>query len=371
MAASDYHDQWGCPSNDPCAACRRGTEASITTATDASAIAAATVAVPSWITLLSRLRQQESGVYWDRQLPKVFLLSCTSTAAGGGSSSSDHCVDKNDRAAATGRGRGKKSEASAARAWPERLAVRERLRFVALTGPSLAADSRPLQGRIADRVRALYLALLRERPDGADDEDGGGSGNRAAAVRIRALAASELRPMEASRLVVEGYVAADRPPVGLACIANLLDYGTRQAWRHGATKEGLHVLRGTVCDAAATMEWLAAVAAADHTTTARTGLALPRALGLGDRRLPYTRRVVVSQHGKRLVEDVVVVVNDGDDDDNTTNGDRAVVVVPRPPPPPPLPDRRGDARPTAPPTPERIRAEARSSPFGFLPFYYR
>jgi hypothetical protein len=303
ISTSQCHDIWGC-SGPSCRFClANGTTKQLP--------------APSWATLL----RNQYGTYWDRQLPKISLLSCTSVHT------TECPLDERDGARLDTGGRHKKKQ----QPWHQRLAVQEQIQIMAVTGPSLEADSRPLQRRIIERLRDLFQQLI------GDDV--------APIVRIRAIPAAELLPMESSRLVVEGFLSLR--PVCLAYISNLQDYCTSSsAMRHGTTKEGLHVLQGTICSVAPTMDWIA------RNRSEQSSFTLPRVLvhfSLSDRLL-YTRKIVVNKNGKRFVEDIVVAVDDDKSKPEQQHGVPCEI---------------------AKPTSHRIRAEALSSPFGFLPFHYR
>jgi hypothetical protein len=302
LSMHQYHDLWGCSGPSKCTARARQTTESIE----------AKLTVPSWFTIL----RNEYGTYWDRQLPKMSLLSCTS-------GTNDDPVDARE---VERWGQGKKKP------WYQRLAVREKIQIVVVAGPCLDADSRPLQQRIVECVRDRFQQLI------GDDA--------LSTLRIRAIPAAELLPMESSRLIIEGYVSSEKP-VCLAYLSNLRDYCTGPGLRHGTTKEGLHVLQGNICNTAETMEWLC------RNRAEKSSFTLPRVLltwtSLPER-LMYTRNVAVNKNGKRLVEDIVVSVSSG----KSTTEEQHVV-----------------AGELTKPNAERIRAEALSSSFGFFPFHCR
>lgn len=392
VSASRYHDLWGCccysssggallsslANHNCCAVCNTcNTNSSNTAAAAAPATILPntlqqpqTVALPSWLTLLLH---HQSGTYWDRQLPKLTLLSCTTTPAnttvaangnapapGDNSSSCDGREVARVGSWTTGGRRRDKKKKSAALLWHQRLAVQEQLQILAVTGPSLEADSRPLQRRIMERVRDLFEQLLKNDSDDEDDDDNNDnndSSSTAAAVRIRAVPAAELLPMESSRLVVQGFLPPlFEKPVCLAYLSNLQDYCTGSELRHGTTKEALHVLHGMICSAAETMEWMC------QNRATPLSISVPRVLACALERIVYTRTVVVShKNGKRLVRDIVVAAGDSHDDTNdVTNKPEA-----------PPEETQSGAQQLTNLSVTRIRAEALSSPFGFLPFYYR
>lgn len=300
LTTHQYHDLWGCCGTSKCKACP-------------SHVAESTkpqlLSVPSWFTLL----RNQNGTYWDRQLPKTSLLFCTTL-------NNDDQVDKREVATRLG-----KKEP-----WYQRLAVQEKIQFLVVTGPSLHADSRPLQRRIIKCLLDLFQQLLEnEAPT---------------TIRVRAIHPAALMPMESSRLIVEGYLPPEKP-VCLAYLSNLRDYCTGHDLRHGTTKESLHVLQGTICSTAGTMEWIGRNRADPSSFT------LPRVLvhAALPERLLYTRKVVVNKKGKRFVKTIAVSFDDGK---RNVEGHCDAVGLP------------------VQPTVEQIQAEALSSPFIFLPFHY-
>ena len=214
----------------------------------------------------------------------------------------------------------------------------------------------------------------------SDDDDN----SNAATVRVRAVPPHELSPMESSRLVVEGMwrqrrsngAKRRRPTVCLAYVSNLQDYyciANNSKIRHGTTKEGLHVLQGTLYSTAETLEWLCQNHATPH------GVSMPRVLrqqdhhlfGIEEDWMAYRRKVTVKKKGgKKIVEDIVVPaaapasrVSKSNNSRKTKNVNGSSSNRPE--------QGESDLLPLPQPTPERIRAEALSTPFHFLPFYYR
>lgn len=333
--------------------------------------------IPAWKALL---QAQHGSTLWDRQLPQIHLLQCTSI-----NSVEKHCKTKTH---STQQQSKKKQQRNP---WFQKLQPAKQIEMLALTGPSLTADSRPLQRQLMECVLGLYrqLASTNDTHRGRADKS----------LRIRAVPAHELLPMESSRLVVEGWTTtttttatnkkkskrqdSSSSPFCLASLSNLQDYCTndteRCKIRHGGStaKECVHVLHGTLCRIGEAMEWLC------QTKATASGVALPPPLGVGQQQKqqrlpfnngsssqpqlwPYTRQIITSvKSGKRIVVEVatnstntassflekqkerhdVASSDDNDDDDDEDNNNN---------------NKRAAAR---------IRGEALSSPFNFLPFY--
>jgi hypothetical protein len=321
--------------------------------------------IPAWLTLL----RNQSGTYWDRQLPRAHILSITATSA------TIRTKPRDDREAARIQswsdrvrhgGQDAKGTTTAASLWHQRLVVSEQVQLLAVTGPSLEADSRPLQMHIMQQVRNLFQALLQEQHC-HQHSSRHASSIQPPTVQLCAMPAVELLPMESSRLVVHGYLSSASRPVCLAYLSNLQDYcSTTTAaatasirgcdLRHGTTKEGLHVLQGTICSLAEAMEWLSHHGARHHAIAVpsvlneRPGSALPSLL-------EYTRRVVIHPKGKRSIQDIVVPPAN-----NTKSQSQSRKLGPTE-----STTQKGLDAPSI----ERIRGEALSSPFGFLPFHHQ
>jgi hypothetical protein len=297
LTCVEYHDMWGCRGTEQCAACKASSE---------------TLLAPSWMTLLQKGFDSR---YWDRQLPVVRLLL---TSAG------DHRDFLDDGRETTRRASWRKNGRKG-RPWHERLARQPLIQVLALAGPSLEVDSRPLQNELLQHAGKFYRHLVPDRHIG-----------------VRAIPATELLPAEASRLVLEGSLPGCDEPVCLGYLSNLLDYASTGI-RHGTTREGLHALQGCLCSLPETLEWMLRNRAGER------AVPVPRALRRRESLLPaemrYQRKRMVGKGGKTFVEPMV----DPNRERFRGNG-RAV----------------GEG-----PTPERIRGEALSSPFNFLPFYHR
>jgi hypothetical protein len=324
--------------------------------------------IPAWLTML----RIQSGTYWDRQLPRVHIVSTTTTMP------TKPCDDREAARIQSWSDRGRhgghdaKGTTMAASLWHQRLAVSEQVQLLSVTGPSLEADSRPLQVNIMQQVRNMFQALVQQQHHHHHHHQQHSSRHTSSmqppTVQLYAVPAEELLPMESSRLVVQGYLSSPSRPVCLAYLSNLQDYcSTTTAaatasvrgcdLRHGTTKEGLHVLHGTICSMAETMEWLSHNRARHHAIavppvlTERPGSALPPLL-------MYTRRVVIHPKGKRSVQDIVVP---------PANNTRSQSIPQKKLGPTDSPTQKGLHAPSI----ERIRGEALSSPFGFLPFHHR
>jgi len=328
--------------------------------------------ISTWKALL---QAQHGSTLWDRQLPQIHLLQCTTT------DDAPRVLENHQQETTTHITHQRSNKKQQRTPWFHKLQPAKQIQILALTGPSLAADSRPLQRQLMEQVLDLYQQLASSTATTTHGDV------KQSLVRIRAVPAQELLPMESSRLVVEGWTATtanatnnkrtkrqeSSSPVCLASLSNLQDYCTNDTKhckiRHG-TKENLHVLQGTLCRVGEVMEWLCQT----HATAA--GVELPRPLRVGKQQqleqqlsfnkssqqpqlLPYTKKVITSAKG----------------------GKRIVVEVPFSPtttaPSPSSSSLSEQQKKTTSdannnnPTTMRIHTEALSSPFNFLPFYHR
>jgi hypothetical protein len=257
--------------------------------------------MPEWMPILQSL----SGSYWDRQLPVIHLLECSNT------------VYDNDNRERTRRASWI-SNKKRAKPWYHRLMVSHTWQILAVTGPSLEDDSRPLQIRIVETLVGLLRQLV---PPGV-------------CIRVRVASPAELELFESSRIVIESSLPySSQYPVILGYVSNFQDYCTNRILRHGATKEGLHVIQGTILSIGETLEW-----SCQHGLKNQC-VQIP--LSLAQKSLPnmleYKRRVIIKKNYKKAVKNIA-------------------------------PSQPRESKEQL-PSPDRIRAEALSSPYHFLPFY--
>lgn len=269
------------------------------------------LSAPSWISLL---QQQHSGSkYFDRQLPIIHLLSCSS-------SSESPSLIEDDREVIRRRTWCRKRR----RPWHQQLCTDEldRWEILVLTGPLWEADARPIQEKTIQTIIDFFQKL--------------GDGK----VSARVLDAEELLPAEAARVVVEGY--CDGETVCLGYLSAFLDYNANGInLRHGGTQQGLCVLHGALCSVPETVDWMLQQQWQQEDTK---GVFLPECLlrkntSLSSRSLPLIRRVVTSRKGGKKI---VMPINKAK---STGKSDKV--------------------------TADEIRFEAASCPFDFLPFYNR
>jgi hypothetical protein len=205
--------------------------------------------------------------------------------------------------------------------WYQQLTVSNSIQLVAITGASLESDSRPLQKEIMQKVQVLYQSLAPE----------------SARMHVRASPVSELSFNESSRLVLESFVGKEKRALCLASVSNMHHY-TSSEIRHGSTGQRVHVLVAHISSIPATLEWIFQHGA----TTSEVNIPKVLQSTTIPGTIPYRRKVTLSKSGRRIVQDIASpAVNVGH--------------VAQPP--------------FGMPTIDEIRAEALSSPFGFLPFY--
>ena len=248
-----------------------------------------------------------------------------------------------------------------------------------LTGPSLSADSRPLQVQWMEWLQSFYTNLIVTST--TQDMDPSSQ-----CMQVIAVPPSQLEAFEASRLVLVGTLPHSKQTIELAYLSNLLDYCSLDI-RHGnspqasvqqttaknhngddkvpihrnhkvvtKTAASVHVVRGVLCRSANAMAWMLAWNYHHDPNQNTAHVVLPQSiqqhLFRTPPKIPIVRRKRVNGKGKTIVEHVSVTKSPNP----TTKGaqprvDKLVV-----------PNQRL--------TKDQIRAEALSCPFFFLPFYY-
>jgi hypothetical protein len=177
--------------------------------------------------------------------------------------------------------------------WYQRLISMEQIQLLMIVGPSITSDSRKYQIQMIQYILLLYQQLLDDiillLPDTNTNENNKQQQQKFMIqnlIRIRIVPPKELKLMESSRIVIEGYLHDNKyknnislqaekqqqqsnnvHPICLAYISNLQDFGTRNVYRFGSSKScvtsetysrnGLHILHGTICNTAQTMTWIA------------------------------------------------------------------------------------------------------------------
>jgi hypothetical protein len=263
-------------------------------------------AVPSAFTVLFN---ETKSVFTDRELPYAFLLDCSDNNT---ITSSNHNNIQRDA-----------EKTKSASSWTKRLATRNHLELVVVTGPSHGRDTQPCCQRLIVTLHDTLLSLL----CGDDDDDD--EMTKGIHLTIRPVCPDQLRPFESSAVQ---FLASSTLPCGnnggddgvvLATLYNYRDYCTgRRLVRHHhgtntTTKECLHVVR-VVMQVPEILHWLLHVNAAATTTTAvvpdndvddaMTTAAIhlpPRLFGPAYHRIPYIRRIERGKGGKRVVRDNV------------------------------------------------------------------
>ena len=412
LSSNQYHEMLGCSSSSSSSSSPNDENGQPQTQQQQ-------VQVPSWLTILRKLTKNNGHHHqtmFDRQLPAVHLLLQTKTAATTAATKVDavNVVIDDERETArrsswkTHRRGGRQSNKQERRRIAVAdAAVEQRISILVLTGPSLAADSRPFQKQIAQTIQTLFQQLLLLD----DDDDEAASLTTRKQVRVRAIPATDLLPSESSRLVIEGFLpegrrgrgksatnstatsSSNNSPVVLAYLSNMQDYCIGREIRHGTTKEGLHVLHGMICSVNETMDWMCRHRASDP-----YAVTLPRCLCTNSsieettmasseqqqqqpqqqpqqRRILHKRRVVVKANGRKVVQDIKTIPastpatttkqkkqqkqlrTTHTQSDRATTPFGAGVNHHHPP--------YCSSTPAA-----RIRAEALSMPYSFLPLFY-
>jgi hypothetical protein len=300
--------------------------------------------LPSWISVVENHLSTGDKRYYDRVLPQCYVLQLR---------------DSNQHTSAM-QATTKKQQRPA---WYQKLSVLRQLQVLLVMGPSLVADSRPLQIQWMTHLRDNVFRPLAPT----------------AVLSIRALPPTELLPAEASRLVLESRLFVGNKPVTiqLASLSNFLDYCSTDQMKHGSSIDGrkMHLLQGSLGETALVVEWMlqhcSEVTSDDvDDDSSPDGLCLPACLlsqgTTEEQPLDYTRRIVPRKGGQRSIRSIparlsVPTAAPGSVINNSTTispkKSSALLLF-------------TDDRPLQ-VTPDNIREEAASCPFDFLPFYHR
>lgn len=271
------------------------------------------IMTPSWLALLEHHLTREEH-YFDRVLPQGFILDCREMQQNASPS----------------------AQRSMASLWYEKLSIRQEIQVLLVVGPSLSVDSRPLQLTWMHQIREFYLRLAPR-----------------AILKIRSTEPSKLMQHEASKLVLEGYLPqSGNQIIQLATLSNLLDYCS-QGLRHGNSidKRCVHLLVGTVCHVGLASEWMI-----QHCVHGHESIHLPSFVS-PEKVIPFCRRIVRKKGGRQYVQTLPTPAHPPVQDSGSIVERESIPIISDPP--------------FRQPTMERIKQEAASCPFDFLPFYGR
>ncbi|KAL7558527.1 hypothetical protein ACA910_008121 [Epithemia clementina (nom. ined.)] len=345
----------------------------------------------AWRTLLHSMK---GTTLYDRVLPQCHVLY--RSGAGRSSSISSHLSSNNGVQV-----KGKRQKSMYQKQpWYDAIES-EQVEGLFLTGPLVAADSRPLQIHWMRLLQSFYQNLIvstEEMHDNSDKEKGDNMKQYDIKwyrkwMKVVAVPASQLAPAEASRLVLLGKLPQTNETIELAYLSNLYDYCSLDI-RHGnsavlqtvecsgnknnsLTKAttltaNVHVVRGVLFRQSHALAWM--LAWNRHSSSCF----LPNQQGEPNNRIennnstgdyvwiphsiqkhmpthaktiPFVRKRRVNAKGKQFVEQLSAAKpfrrREGNDSDITALKSAS----------------------TLRPTKEQIHLEALSCPFFFLPFY--
>jgi hypothetical protein len=301
---------------------------------------------PSWMALLEQNLAQHSLT--DKQLPVVHVLTGPIVAD------------------ATPRAEGLSQRS----AWYRALASDMYLTCVVVTGPSLVADSRPLQHTLAQQWQSTLAALYTDHP----------SSTRT--IQINVTPAQDLHAYESSRLVLcvvdkhksSQHTADDRDNIPLVSIANLESYGSRSL-KHQATHEALHVLLVQVAPLSVLLDGLVRATASTvypQETDEVTVWKVPTVVHAYTtvQMYPIVRRMVLNKKGRRTLQMVErTQAERKTTDPNTTRATTTTTTHETPAAATATSRLRVLSNGVPSPSRQQIQAEALASPYEFLPFY--
>ena len=185
--------------------------------------------------------------------------------------------------------------------WFHQLAADRYIRVLHIAGPSLKADSRPLQMSLVEKWRTVLMKLVQR--NGIQDEE-------SVELNILAVSPSQLRHFESSRLILQAqyhtsgtaqYTKKYFRYSSLISISNFEDYVSTDL-KHASTSEPLHVLLVEFAPMSIILDWVA------HTLMNDTQrLPVPMCLNPWIQRkkdICIKRQVLLGKNGKRSVKTI-------------------------------------------------------------------
>ena len=232
----------------------------------------------------------------------------------------------------------------------------EHIELLGLSGDTLE-ESRKLQLDIVHQIMEFYTSLLVINHPGFVLQ----RGQQSPMVRKRVIAPPKLKPSEASRVVIEGFLH-DKYIV-LASVSNHTDFLTRQLKiRCGGAHVGyVHSIHASCCTVYETLEWLVQNNVLCKEDTGEHGVGIPSNVATlmgfnSELFMPFKRRLEAGKAGRKpVVKDlpytVPRLIGEGRVKVEKENEAKAPFALQRPP-------NRNE-----------IRAERYMSPFDFLPLF--
>ena len=318
-STSQYATVWTLPSvlplpDEPHGACLYG---------DRLADSSHTVLVsPSWMTLVSSKDILAGKSFLDRQLPRHYLLTGPVVGPDG-------------------------AVPTESNPWRDHLATDTYLHVLVVTGPSLTADSRPMQLDLLQQWQTTLAALL---PTTTTSNHYG--------WHTVGVPPAQLEPYESSRMVLQVTDDKTKSTTTLVSVSNLESYASLGV-RHGTTKEPLHMVLVQVAPVSVLVHVMVEFGggASAATTNDDTTFTVPSCLSVADRVWHVQRKVVVGKGGKRTVQSISQPLSSPDEKPSSLVLSKQQIqqsIM-----------NAGMVKPTK----EQILGEALTCPFGFLPFY--
>lgn len=233
--------------------------------------------------------------------------------------------------------------------WLLQLASDQYLQALVIAGPSLEADSRPLQRKLIDKWMEMLSCLV--SPE---------LGDSSVHLHIRALPPSELRDFESSRLMIQASYTSglggdttitsskqSTRVLTLCSVSNFEDY-LCFGFKHRTTSEPLHTLLLEAAPMSLISDWMV------HALGTKTcPIQIPTCLRswMDKTKLARVRQVVSGKNGKRSIQYLAVQKKEA-------TPKPAISSLPL------TPTTHASAARS-----QQIKEEAMSCPFDFLPFY--
>lgn len=251
-------------------------------------------------------------------------------------------------------------------AWYKQLVTDQYISILAIAGPNLSVDSRPLQVELVQQCHSIFRQLLLPesgRLSCIENE---------VSWKTVAVAAQDLQPYESSCLLLQ--VTPSNPSneenkqtgkqrcKTLVSVSNLESYASSQL-KHGNTKETLHVVLIQFAPMALILDWMVRAKGWDDSTLSFRvpPCLIPWTAAQESEEICFRRKILLGKNGKRSLKAMPTPEQTREkkaDDVSVAVKQKTNTIVPR---------EATSGRVTR----EQIWGETLSSPFGFLPFHNR
>ena len=310
--------------------------------------------VPSWKVMTASSAVANQSLL-DRELPRFHIIQGTTQRSTQNETAGQQAFFSNRKKQSTV-------------CWFNQLSTDHYINLLAVAGPNLTVDSRPLQMQLIQKFQTI-LERISQPPF---SEEGNVHSQSTALWRIVAVPPHELQPDESSCLLLQTAVATDKSTTGkcrttkrifktIVIVSNLESYQSLHL-KHKTTREPLHIVLVQLAQMGELVDWIVKEATRNgNQSIFRVPTCLLPLLAPNDSlEFPVLRKVVMGKNGKRSVQAAYL----SSETANTKNPNQVPVTSQR---------RTRQFLPWDPTlgevTPEQIRGEALTCPFEFLPFH--